>query len=147
MSDDNNKSNRTIHYTWLVSDTEAFFKKPGPTSPRDTNLPIGLTYQEWRELFFVVLNADPDQLAGSNASGRPIMEFEEDIPGLPLLSRIDGVYRDAVFEANEVDLLEQEVKSLLSEVTNPLARSGLEKLLTITSRAKELGLSIFFMSD
>ena len=147
MSEDNDRVERTIHYTWLVADPDAFFQKPGPTSTRDIQMSTGLTYQEWRELFFVVLNADPEQLAGSTATGRPITEFDEEVPGLPMLSRINGLYLDAVFEANEVDLLEQEVKRLLSEVTNPLACSGLEKLLTITGRAKELGLSIFFMCD
>ena len=138
---------RTIHYTWLVADPDAFEKDPGPTSGRDIRLATGLTYQEWRELFFVVLNADPEQLAGSITTGRPISEFDEDIPGLPMISRINGVYYDAVFEAHEVEVLEQEVKRLLHEVTNPIALSGLEKLRVITSRAKQLGLSIFFMCD
>ena len=71
-----------MHVTWLVSDTNAFERSPGPTSQRDCIVP-GLTYKEWFELFFVVLGVRSEDTASLENCGRDarIVEFDEDQAG------------------------------------------------------------------
>ena len=143
----NNSPERGMHGTWLVSDPDAFFENPGPTSPNDRVVPFSLTYTEWYNLFFLVLRADEKKLAENRGSdhGVRIIEFEEEISGYPMLSRIRGPYYDAEYAADEVHLLEAECLRLLPTVSNAHARSGLEKLLNIAAEAKKSGLNIFMM--
>ena len=136
-----------MHVTWLVSEPDRFFENPGPTSPSDRIVP-GLTYQEWYELFFVTLGvgAASGSFIGTGSSPRPA-EFNNPIPEYPMLSRINGVYFDAVFQFDEVQALEDECIRLANSTLNPFALSGLKKLLRVCAEAKVLGLSIYMMCD
>ena len=137
-----------MHITWLVSSPDRFFENPGPTSPSDRIVP-GLTYQEWYELFFVVLGvaqAEFGPLTEKNFPIRPV-EFSSPVPEYPMLSRINGVYFDAVFQSDEVQALEDECIRLAKSTSNPLALSGLKKVLRACADAKALGLSIYMMCD
>jgi len=137
-----------MHVTWLVSDPDRFFEKPGPTSPSDRVIP-GLTYREWYEMFFMVLSADGTEyglFSETGSSPRPD-HFDNPIPEYPMLSRINGVYFDAVFEALEVQVLEDECNRLANSTSNPHALSGLRKLRAMCADAKTLGVSIYMMSD
>jgi hypothetical protein len=137
-----------MHVTWLVSDPHRFFENPGPTSPSDRVVP-GLTYREWYELFFVVLGADGTEygpLSETDPSPRPD-HFDNPIPEYPMLSYINGVYLDAVFESDEVQALEDECIRLAKSTSSPLALSGLQKLLKMCAEARTLGLCIYMMCD
>ena len=137
-----------MHVTMLVSDPGRFFENPGPTSPSDRTVP-GLTYREWYELFFVTLGVDGAEwgpLPETDSSPRPD-EFTNPIPEYPMLSRINGVYFDAVFKSDEVQALENECVRLAKSTSSPLALSGLRKLLNMCAEARALGLSIFMMCD
>jgi hypothetical protein len=142
-----------MHVTWLVNDTEAFFQSPGPTSDRDRALGFGLTHPEWLALYFDVLGADRaafDRFAAESAAkGRRciLAEFDEEISGYPMLSRINGIYWDAVFERDEVEFLRQECLQVRSSTSNATALKGLEKLVKICDWAQRLNLSIFLMCD
>lgn len=139
---------RIMHVTWLVSNPEAFFRDPGPTSRAD-RIVQGLTYEEWFELFFVVLGVGAEEIAHLKNSGRDarILEYDDEISDYPMLSRIHGVYWDSVFNAGEVQTLEDECRRLLKSSSNPLASKGLEKLLEICAEARNLGLSIYMMCN
>ncbi|HEY5884084.1 MAG TPA: hypothetical protein VIT88_05320 [Pyrinomonadaceae bacterium] len=141
-----------MHVTWLVKDTDAFFLNPGPTSERDRALHFGLKYREWLALYFDVLGVgrkwnSPITESTPIPDDVIISEFDEDIPDYPLLSRINGKYHDAVFEANELEGLRQECLRVKSFAANPLAVRGLDKLIQICEWAQRLNLSIFLMCD
>jgi|SRR5687768_8007952 len=138
-----------MHVTWLVRNTEAFSQKPGPTSARDRTLSFGLNYREWLALYFGVLGVDRSVFEKWLADGqkRILDEFEEEIPGYPMLSRINGVYYDAVFESQEVETLRQECMRVKSSTSNPIALKGVDKLLKICDWAQRLNLSVFLMCN
>lgn len=137
-----------MHVTWLVSDPDRFFEKPGPTSPSDRVVP-GLTYREWYEMHFMVLSADGTghgPFSETDSLPRPD-HFDSPIPEYPMLSTINDVYLDVVFEAHEVQVLEDECNRLAKSTSNPHALSGLRKLLEMCADAKTLGLTIYMMCD
>lgn len=137
-----------MHVTWLVSNPDRFFENPGPTSSFDRIVP-GLSYKEWYELFFVVLRVTGEEIPKSNGVELMVRadKFDTAIPEYPMLSRIHGVYSDAVFKSDEVQALEDECVRLAKPTSNPLALSGLRKLLKMCAEARTLGLSIFMMCD
>jgi hypothetical protein len=141
-----------MHVTWLVKGTEAFFKNPGPTSDHDRTLSFGLNYHEWLALYFDALGVDRsgfDKIVAEAPEGQKCLlsEFDEEISGYPLLSRINGIYRDAVFESDEIGTLRQECLQVKSETSNPIALKGVDKLLKICDLAQQLDVSIFLMCD
>lgn len=137
-----------MHVTWLVSSPDRFFEHPGPTSPSDRVVP-GLTYQEWVEIFFVELGLARVEFGPLTEEDLPLrpVEFTNPVPEYPMLSRINGVYFDAVFQSDEVQALEDECRRLTESTSNPLALSGLSKLLKACAEARALGLSIFMMCN
>jgi hypothetical protein len=137
-----------MHVTWLVSNPDRFFENPGPTSPADRIVP-GLNYREWYTLFFVELGVDGGRwgpLADTDTSPRPD-QFNDPVPEYPMLSRINGVYFDAVFKPDEIEALEEECKRLAKWTSNSLALNGLRKLLAACVDAKALSLGIYMMCD
>jgi hypothetical protein len=142
-----------MHGTWLVKDTEAFPLNPGPTSERDRTLNFGLNYQEWFAIFFDVLGVDKsgyDNWAKENpeaAKGSILIEFDEEIPSYPMLSRIVGGRYDIVFEADEVERLREECLRVKSQTSNAVALKGIRKLLLMCDWAQRLDLSIYLMCD
>ena len=143
-----------MHITWLVHDPEAFLVSPGPTSERDRLLHFGLTYQEWKNLYFDVLAVHQTGRAKvrkeSDSRNIVISEFDESEPRLkeyPMLSRIRGILHDAVFEVDEVEPLRQECIRVKTLTTDKVALRGLDKLLLICRWAKKLDLNIYLMAD
>ena len=137
-----------MHVTWLVQDTDAFFLNPGSASESDRLLHFGLKYPEWLALYFDVLGVGKKRVPSATETASLanfIPEFNEDIPGYPMLSRIQGKYFDAVFEPDEVESLRQECLWVKSFATNALAVRGLDKLIQICDWAQQLNLSIFLM--
>jgi hypothetical protein len=142
-----------MHVTWLVRDVAAFEAHAGPTSKDDKVLPYGLNYQEWLELYFDVLGVDKtgyDEWVKENpdeARHSVLGEFDEDINGYPMLSRIKGARYDVIYRAREVGLLRDECLKVRSNTKNSVALRGLEKLLRICREAEMSGLSIYLMSE
>jgi len=137
-----------MHVTWLVNDTEAFPINPGRTSERDRILHFGVNYREWFALYFQVLGVGGKDLLTNDVSEVPrIAEFDEDIPDYPMLSRINGMLHDAVFESTEVGALRTECLRVQSQTTNERALSGIDKLLRICDWALHLDLSIYLMCN
>lgn len=144
-----------MHSTWLVHDTKSFGTK-GETSKQDRTLDFGLTYQEWLAIYFDALGLDKsgyERWAAKKPSLSRhdvvtiLSEFDEQIPGYPMLSRIRGPYHDAAFESDEVEHLRQECLRVQAGTSNAVALSGLKKLVSICDRAQELGLSIYLVSN
>lgn len=143
-----------MHVTWLVRDIAAFQEHPGPTSPDDLSLEFGVTYNEWYALFFDVLRADKgeyerwlkDHPNEAQNSISPI-EFDEDVEGYPMLSRIRGYLYDAIFEVAEIEQLRQECLRVQSTTSNALALQGVNKLLRICDEAQNLNLNIYLMCE
>ena len=144
-----------MHSTWLVRDTKAFGTK-GETSKQDRPLNFGLTYQEWLAIYFDALGLDKSGYERWTAktpslSQRSVItiltEFDEEISGYPILSRIRSPFYDAVFESDEVGRLRQECLRVQASTSNAVALHGLEKLLRICDYAENLGLSIYLVSN
>jgi len=137
-----------MHVTWLVLYPDRFFENPGPTSASD-RIVLGLSYREWYELFFVTLGVDGKSYRPLSEMDSSLLpdEFSDPIPEYPMLSRINGVYFDAVFESDEVQALENECLRLVQSTSNVHTSSGLRKLLDMCAEAKSLGLSIYMMCD
>ena len=139
--------------TWLVEDATAFFHNPGRASERDRHLNFGLKYKEWLALYFDVLGLDKsgfDKRAAENpeeAKNQLLGGFEEVISGYPMLSRINNILHDAVFEDVEVEELREECLRVKADTSNQAALSGLNKLIHICDWARELELNIFLMCD
>lgn len=138
---------------WLVRDTQAFGLE-GRTSPDDRSVEFRITYQEWLAIYFDALGIDKsgyDEVAAKRAAlGQPksfLTELDEEIPDFPMLSRIQGPFHDAVFEADEVNALRQECLQVQTKTSNPLALEGMRKLLLICDRAQSLGLSVYLISN
>ncbi len=145
----------TMHSIWLVSDTKAFGIK-GETSKQDRSVDFRLTYQEWLAIYFDALGLDKSGyekwaakkvVLGQHNVVSILTEFDEEIAGFPLLSRMRGPFHDAVFELGEVDGLRNECQRVQSDTSNVLALQGLKTLLLICDRAQQLGLSIYFVSN
>jgi hypothetical protein len=140
-------------HTWLVEDAKAFFCNPGAASERDRHLNFGLNYQEWLALYFDVLGVDRsgfDKYVAENPSEAQthfIGGFDEEIPDYPMLSRMDDILHDAIFEGDEVEQLRRECLRVKSGTSNVLALRGLEKLIHICDWARSLNLNIFLMCD
>lgn len=140
-------------HTWLVENAKAFFYNPGAASKRDRHLNFGLHYQEWLALYFDVLRLDKsgfDRWATEHpeeAKNSYIGEFNQEIPGYPMLSRIHAILDDAVFEGDEVKQLRQECSLVKSNTSNAVALSGLDKLILICDWAQKLNLNIYLMCD
>jgi hypothetical protein len=145
----------SMHSIWLVSDTRAFGTK-GETCEQDHSVGWSLTYQEWLAIYFDALGLDKSGyekwaakkvVLGQHNVVSILTEFDEEITGFPMLSRIRGPFHDAVFELNELDALRNECLQVQSSTSNALALRGLEKLLLICDRAQKLRLSIYFVSN
>ena len=141
-----------MHVTWLVQ-IAAFQQHPGPTSIRDRSLKFGLSYKEWYAVYFDVLRVDKGEYTvGRGAPNeaqdrfRPI-EFDGEIEGFPMLSRICGYLYDAIFEADEVEQLRRECLRVKSMTSNLLALQGVDELLRICAEAQALKLSIYLMCE
>jgi hypothetical protein len=139
--------------TWLVRDTRAF-GVDGKTSPADHPVDLRLTYQEWLAIYFDALGLDKSafeetaaRLAAQGQGQSFLTEFDDEIPGFPLLSRIRGPYHDVVFERDELEDLRKECLKVQASTSNTLALQGLEKLIHIYDQARRLGLSIYFISN
>lgn len=145
-----------MHVTWLVRDVEQFGRQVAPTSDQDRVLPFGLNYQEWLAIFFEVLEVDHGTYKKRirehplKAKTSFIREFDEDSDSLKeysMLARICGPYYDAVFEANEVGQLRQELLRIKATTSNHLAVQGMEKLLRICTEAQMLKLGIYLLAE
>jgi hypothetical protein len=142
----------SMQFTWLVRDTKAFGTK-GETSKDDRSLDLHLTYQEWLAIYFDAFGLDKsgyDRWTAKNptlAQHSILSEFDEEIPGYPMLSRIRGPFYDVVFELDEVEQLRQECLRVQASTSNAIALRGLKKLLRICDCAENLRLSIYLVSN
>jgi hypothetical protein len=76
--------------------------------------------------------------ARQNGSLGPIL------PDYPLLSRLDDISDDAVYERGEVDALLAEYLRAQNAVKNPRALRGVDKLIRVARWAQKLGVGIYF---
>lgn len=140
---------------WLVRNPEGFGVH-GESSPVDQPVDLRLTYQQWLAIYLDALDLDKPRyeewaaqrvVMGEERVVSLLTEFDEQIPGFPMLSRIRGPFYDAVFEADDVTALRQECLQVQNRTANPLALAGIKTLLLICDRAQNLKLSIYFVSD
>lgn len=140
---------------WLVRDTKAF-GLDGRTSPDDRSVEFRLTYQEWLAIFLDALGVDKDGYEKWAAKrvviGQPgvvtlLTKIDEEVPEYPMLSRMRGPYHDVAFERDELEDLHKECLRAKALTSNRLALQGLDKLIHVYDQAKELGLSIYFVSN
>ena len=145
----------TMQSIWLVHDTKSFGTK-GETSKQDRRLDFRLTYPEWLVIYFDVLGLDKsaydkwkaNKTASAQGSVVSILgEFDEEIPSFPMLSRIRSPFYDVVFELDEIEDFRQECLRIKASTSNAMALRGIEKLLLLYDRARQLGLSIYFVSN
>jgi len=140
--------------TWLVRDTTAF-GVDGKTTSADHSVDLRITYREWLAIYFDALGLEKsgyeEAVAKRAFEGNKVptflTEFDEEIPGFSMLSRIRGPFHDAVFEADEVNALRQECLQVQPKTSNSMALEGMRKLLLICDRAQDLGLSVYLISN
>lgn len=115
-----------------------------------------MTYQEWLAIYLDGLGVDKDGyknwaakkvILGQPAPATMLTEIDEVIPSFPMLSRIRGPYHDVVFEFHEIDDLRKKCLRAKAGTSNVLAWQGLEKLIHVYDQARQLGLSIYFVSN
>lgn len=145
----------TMQSVWLVRDTQVFGTK-GETSGEDRSMELRLTYGEWLAIYFDALGLDKNTYSNwttNKASSFQkgvitlVTEFDEDISEFPILSRIRSPFRDVVFELNEVEDLRAECLRVKARTSNSEALRGIEKLLHVENLARQLGLSIYLVSN
>jgi hypothetical protein len=120
----------------LARDPEKYGSTFQPTSPEDRSLSFGIGMFE-HDALFRELGADWDKFRRNGSTG-PIL------PDYPLLSRLNDIAGDAVYERGEVDALLAEYLRAQSAVKDPRALRGVDKLIRITRWAQKLGVGIYF---
>ena len=112
---------------------------PAPTSVVDKQLDFGLTYDEWYALYFEVLGKSADLTIR-----RPV-DFQGEIPGYVILSRLNDIHDGAMVDASEVAALEMECLQLEPTAAgNSTAQRCLKKLILICKWAKDLNTGVWF---
>ena len=126
----------------LVRDVKRF-RWPIPTSDVDKRLDFGPTYDEWYALFFQVLGKSRGQMENA----RPV-DFQGEVDGYPILSRLNDIHDDAAVEESEVSKLESECLRLEAiSRDNSAATKCLKKLLLICRWAEDLKTGIYFSGE
>ncbi len=120
----------------LTRDPGKYGRTFQPTSPEDRSLSFGIGMLE-HDALFRELGADWDKFQQNGSTG-PIL------PDYPLLSRLDDITDDAVYERGEVDALLAEYLSAQSAIQDPRALRGVDKLIRIARWAQKLGVGIYF---
>lgn len=140
---------------WLVEDTKRFGVE-GKTSERDRPIDVRLSYQEWLAIFLDGLGIDRTNyiswaskrvVIGQSEVATFLSDIGEGVPEYPMLSRIRSPYHDVIFEHDELEDLHKECLRVKSSTKNALALKGLDKLIHACDQARQLGLSIYFVSN
>jgi hypothetical protein len=128
----------SVYDVVLVRDVDRF-RWPTPTSDADETLDFGITYDEWYALFFQALGKSEGQ------TGSHPVDFQREVDGYPILSRLHDIHDSATVDASEVGRLESECLRLnaLSKDNAAVERCA-RKLLLMCRRATDLKTGIYF---
>jgi hypothetical protein len=130
-----------VYDVTLVRDVKRFHW-PTPTSDVDKRLNFGLTYGDWYALFFQLLGKTRGQ-----TKAHPV-DFQGEVDGYPILSRLNDIHDDAAVEESEVGNLESECLRLEAiSRGNTAATKCLRKLLLICRWAEDLKTGIYFSGE
>lgn len=121
---------------FLARQPEKFGHDFKPTSPADRSVSFGIGMFE-HDALLRELGADWNKYQQSGSEG-PLL------PNYPLLSRLDDITNDAVYQPAEVDSLLIELLRSQEAVKDPGAVRGLDKLVRTARWAQKLGLGIYF---
>lgn len=113
-----------------------------------------IRFQEWSDFFFGELKVSTyDEYTARKLEGSEDFdiylktEFSRISQTFPMLGRIDDYYRDARFAANELNALQNECKSLLSQKMDSKAGGFLQKINDACSLAIEKSSGLLFSAD
>jgi hypothetical protein len=140
-----------MQHTWLVSDVDQFFATAQPTSGEDRLLDIQLAHNEWYAIFVGALGVHSPENEATTGHGvigpnsHVMLDFEEDIPNYPMLSRYKDCLQDVAYRAAELPALRHECLKLKGDTSNQLAQQGLDKLANICAEAEKASLSVYFL--
>jgi len=107
-----------------------------PTSSDDRSINFGISMFE-HDALFIDLGADWTKYQQSGGAG-PIL------PNYPLLSRLDDISNDAVYQPTEVNGLLAELLRLQEALKDPQAIRGADKLVRTARWAQKLQVGIYF---
>jgi len=124
---------------FLARDPEKYSTSFRPTSPEDRSLSFSIGMFEHDALF--------EELSADRAKLRQDGGIEPILPDYPLLSRLNDIAGDAVYERGEVDALLAEYLRAQSAVKDPRALRGVDKLIRIARWAQKLGVGIYFSGE
>lgn len=120
---------------FLARDPEGYARTSEPTSPVDRDLAFGLGMFE-EDALLAELGADWESYHRSGMNGALV-------PAYPLLSRLNDISEDALYEPGEVGALLAECVQAQAKVKDPLAIRGLDNLLRIARWAQKLKVGIY----
>lgn len=128
-----------VYDVMLVRDVNRFHW-PTPTSDVDEMLNFGITYDEWYALFFEILGKS----GGGQPGTRPV-DFQGEVVGFPILSRLNDIHDNARVDAAEVGKLKDECLRLeMISRDNAMVERCLRKLLLMCRWAVDLKTGIYF---
>jgi hypothetical protein len=121
---------------FLARQPETYGHNFQPTSSEDRSLSFGIDMFE-HDALFKELGADWNKFQEHGSVG-PIL------PDYPMLSRLDDITDDAVYQPTEVNALLAELLRSQGVVKDPRAVRGVDKFVRIARWAQKLGLGIYF---
>jgi len=120
---------------FLARDPQEYARTSKPTSPVDRDLTFGIgTFEE--DALLAELGADWESYQRSGMDGALV-------PAYPLLSRLNDISDDALYEPGEVDALLAECLQAQAKVKDPQAIRGLDNLVRIARWAQKLKVGIY----
>ena len=118
----------------------------------DRRLPLFLEGPEWTAIFRHTLKAGerdsvlPDEDIDS-WSERQRERFKASLPAYPMLGRVWDTYIDVKYEPDEINALRDECNKIKATTSNPLAVSGLDKIISACDQAIEIGGGILLLAE
>ena len=118
---------------FLARDPKLYARTGKQTSQLDRTLSIGIGMSEQGTLF--------KELGARWENGA---ERQPPLPNYPLLSRLDDITSDVIYEPDEINSLLAEYSLAEQVVKDPQSIRGLDKLIRIAKWAQKLQLGIYF---
>lgn len=118
----------------------------------DRRLPLFLEGPEWTAIFRHTLKTvERDSVLPDEDidtwSERQRERFKASLPAYPMLGRVWDTYIDVQYEPDEISPLRDECRRVKGITSNPLAVSGLDKIISACDQAIEIGGGILLLAD
>ena len=110
--------------------------REGDPAERSLSMSIGMSEND--ALFKELAPASEASAQGSDVPA---------LPKFPLMSRLSDITEDTIYQPGEIDALLEEYLRAQSQITDPRALRGIDKLIRIARFAQKLKMGIYFGGD